>query len=173
MVYLFVLGGDYQNVTVGGSGNENYFSGKLHDCNAPVCLPAWSDTVLTGAATWGTEADLGTNIYTSPAFNNPADLVSNRKGTPNCSGFTNTTACMGYNANTQTLTNPSAIYDLQPTASGARSAGYQLPSTTCVTNGPIEMYYPLWLKGIVYLHWDPNTQTITENADLVTKPCGL
>lgn len=173
MVYPFVLGGDYQNVTVGGSGYENYFSGMLHDCNAPVCLPTWSSTVLTGAATWGTVADLGTNFYTSPAFNNPSDLVNYRKGTPYCYGFTNTTACMGYDANTQTLTNPSAIYDLQPTVNEARSAGYQLPSTACVTDGSVATYYPVWLKGIVYLQWDSSTQTITENADLVTKPCGL
>jgi hypothetical protein len=31
--------------------------------------------------------------------------------------------------------------------------------------------YPYWLKGIVYLHW--NGSSLTENADLVTKPCGL
>jgi hypothetical protein len=104
---------------------------------------------------------------------NPSDLTANRSGVPNCSGFTNATACMGYNANTQKLTSPSAIYDLQPSASGAASAGYQLPSTECVTSGPVYDYYPTWLKGVVYLRWNGSTQTITENPDLVTKPCGL
>jgi hypothetical protein len=32
-------------------------------------------------------------------------------------------------------------------------------------------YYPYWLKGMVYLHWDGTT--ITEKPGLVTKPCGL
>jgi hypothetical protein len=169
-VYAFLLGGAYTNVTVGGSGSQNYFNGLATQCNGDECLPS---TEPYGAVSFGTLAELGTNYYTSPAFNNPSDLVSNRSGVPNCTGFTNTTACMGYNANTKTLTNPSAIYDLQPTASGASTAGYQLPSTTCVTSGSIYTYYPAWLKGVVYLQWNSSTQTITENSDLVTKPCGL
>ena len=169
-VYAFNLGGNYVNVTVGGSGSQNYFNGLATGCAEANCLPA---SPPYGAVSAGTKAELGTNVYTSPGFNNPSDLVNNQSGVPNCTGFTNTTACMGYNANTQTLTDPSAIYDLQPTASGASSAGYQLPSTTCVTSGPVYTYYPAWLKGIVYLQWNSSTQTITENADLVTKPCGL
>jgi len=169
-VFAFNLGGNYTNVTVVGSGSENYFSGIVTSCNGNACAPS---SAPYGAVSFGTAAELGTNYYTSPAFNNPGDLVSNRSGVPNCSGFTNTTACMGYNANTQTLTNPSAIYDLQPSASGAGSAGYQLPSTVCVTSGPVFTYYPAWLKGVVYLQWNGSTQTITENPDLVTKPCGL
>jgi hypothetical protein len=169
-VFAFNLGGNYTNVTVGGSGSQNYFSGLATICIGNACEPS---SAPYGAASFGTAAELGTNYYTSPAFNNPSDLVSNRSGVPNCSGFTSTTACLGYNANTKTLTNPSAIYDLQPTASGASSAGYQLPSTTCVTSGPVYTYYPAWLKGVVYLQWNSSTQTITENADLVTKPCGL
>ena len=169
-VYAFNLGGNYVNVTVGGSGSQNYFSGLATACVETACLPS---TTPYGAISSGTKAELGTNYYTNPGYNNPSDLVNNQSGVPNCTGFTNTTACMGYNANTQTLTNPSAIYDLQPTASGASSAGYQLPSTTCVTSGPVYTYYPAWLKGIVYLQWNSSTQTITENADLVTKPCGL
>jgi hypothetical protein len=168
-VYAFNIGGNYTNVTVGGSGSQNYFNGLATSCAGPACAPA---SPPYGAISFGTLANIGTNYYTSPAFNNPSDLVSNRSGVPNCSGFTNTTACMGYNANSKTLANPSAIYDLQPTASGASSAGYQLPSTTCVTSGPVFTYYPAWLKGVVYLQWNGSTQTITENADLVTKPCG-
>jgi hypothetical protein len=169
-VYAFNLGGSYGNVTVGGSGSQNFFDGLATTCRGNACAPS---SAPYGAVSFGTAAELGTNDYTSPAFNNTSDLISNRSGTPNCSGFTNTTACMGYNANTKTLTNPSAIYDLQPSASGAGSAGYQLPSTTCVTSGPVYTYYPAWLKGVVYLQWNSSTETITENADLVTKPCGL
>lgn len=168
--YAFVIGGPYANVTVGGSGNQNYFKGITTTCHGVVCVPSSSPY---SATSFGTVTQLGTNFYTSPAFNNLTDLISNRSGVPNCGGFTNTTACMGYNANTQALTNPSAIYDLQPTASGASAAGYQLPSTQCVTSGSIYTYYPPWLKGVVYLQWNGTTKTITENADLVTKPCGL
>ena len=74
---------------------------------------------------------------------------------------------MGYNAATQTLRNPSLIYDLTPTAAGTSGKGYQLPSTTCAPNAD----YPTWLKGVVYLQW--NGTSITENQGLVTKPCGL
>src|SRR5262249_45962368 len=74
---------------------------------------------------------IGSNATTSPAFTNTSDLLSNRNGAPNCTGFITTTACMGWNANTQTLTNPSTIYDLMPQAAGASSKGYQKPSTTC------------------------------------------
>ena len=76
------------------------------------------------------------------------------------------TACMGWNANTQTLKNPSVIYDLTPSSTYA-AKGYQKPSVTCTANA----LYPTWLKGIVYLHW--NGTSLTENADLVTTPCGL
>jgi hypothetical protein len=73
---------------------------------------------------------------------------------------------MGYNANTQTLTNPSVIYDLQATCSGCAGKGYQLPSTTCNANTD----YPTWLKGIVYLHWTGSA--VVQNFDLVTLKCG-
>ena len=93
---------------------------------------------------------LGTNTYANPAFTNTADLLANRLGVPNCNAFTNTTQCMGWNANTSTLTTPSIISDLVPTASGTSGKGYQLPSTTCAANAD----YPTWLKGIVYLQWN-------------------
>ena len=75
--------------------------------------------------------------------------------------------CMGWNANTNTLTTPSVISDLVPTASGTSGKGYQKPSTTCAANAD----YPTWLKGIVYLQW--NGSSLTENGDLVTKPCNM
>jgi hypothetical protein len=168
--FAFLIGGPYSNVTVGGSGSQNYLYGLATECNGPACLPT---SAPYAAESFGTVSNLGTNYYVSPGFRNTSDLISDRSGTPNCSGFTNTTACMGWNANTRTLTNPSAIYDLQPTVIGTNRAGYQLPSTTCVTSGPIYTYYPTWLKGIVYLHWNSFNKTITENSDLVTKPCGM
>jgi hypothetical protein len=74
---------------------------------------------------------------------------------------------MGWNAATRKLTTPSVISDLVPTAGGTSGKGFQLPSVTCAANSD----YPTWLKGIVYLHW--NGSSITENSDLVTKPCKM
>ena len=47
----------------------------------------------------------GVNFYhENPGFANIANLLSNWMGAPNCSGFANVTACMGWNAYTSTLT---------------------------------------------------------------------
>jgi hypothetical protein len=78
---------------------------------------------------------------------------------------------MGWNANTNTMTSLSVLDDLTPTAGGMVGKGFQLPSTTCLSSGDIVTDYPAWLKGIVYLHW--NGASLTENADLATKPCGM
>jgi hypothetical protein len=74
---------------------------------------------------------------------------------------------MGWNANTSTLTTPSIISDLVPTASGTSGKGYQKSSTTCAANAD----YPIWLKGIVYLQW--NGSTLSENSGLITRPCKM
>jgi hypothetical protein len=112
------------------------------------------------------------NYNVNPAFTNTSDLLANRTGAPNCTGFTNVTACMGWNANTSTLTTPSVISDLTPTCGAdCTGAGYQKPSTTCVSSGNFYTYFPTWLKGIVYLQW--NGSSLTENSDLVTKPCKM
>lgn len=108
-----------------------------------------------------------TDFYTSPNFTNVSDLMTNQTGVPNCTGFQTTVQCMGYNPLTGAMTTPSIISDLVPTANGTAGKGYQLPKVACATNPD----YPTWLKGIVYLHW--NGTTITENAGLVSKPCGL
>jgi hypothetical protein len=113
----------------------------------------------------------GANFTVNPNFANTVDLLSNRSSAPNCSSFTNVTACMGWNANTSTLVTPSVISDLTPNCSQCAGKGYQRPSTTCVTSGPVSTYYPTWLKGIVYLQW--NGSTLIEKAGLVTKPCGF
>src|SRR5262249_26537082 len=107
------------------------------------------------------------NFYIDPAFTNTADLLANRLGAPNCAGFTNVTACMGWNANTNTLTTPSVISDLTPIAGQAAGKGYQKASTTCAANSN----YPTWLKGIVYLQ--VHGSIIVQKSDLVTKPCGM
>lgn len=111
------------------------------------------------------------NFTTNPTFSNTADLLTNRSGAPNCTTFINTTKCMGYDPATSTLTTLSPIGDLVPSCSNCGGKGYQLPSTTCVTSGNVSTYYPTWLKGVVYLQW--NGSSLTENSDLVSKPCGL
>jgi hypothetical protein len=160
-VAAFVLDTTANAITNGGSGQQNFFLANNTVCNATFCNSTYD------AQTYGASTTLGTNTYTDPAFVNTTDLLANQVGVPNCSGFVTTTACMGWNANTSTLTTPSVISDLVPTASGTTGKGYQLPSTTCTANAD----YPTWLKGIVYLHW--NGSSITENKDLVTEPCGM
>jgi hypothetical protein len=160
------------NVNVGGAGKENIFRANQSFCKLAFCNPTFD------VASNGTLAELGTNLYpgtraTGPGFANTTDLLANQVGVPNCSGFETTTMCMGYNPVTKTLTTPSVISDLIPSASGTAGKGYQFPSITCVTTGPIASDYPTYLKGIVYLHWNAGTSQITENAGLVTKPCGL
>jgi hypothetical protein len=170
VVYAYEVAQQNSTLTVGGSGAQNFFLGSATSCIATVCdnsSPPFSAAAFSPA----TSAELGTNTYTNPGYTNTTDLLANQQGVPNCSGFENTTECMGWNANTAVLTTPSVISDLVPTASGTAGKGYQLPSITCITTGPVASDYPTWLKGIVYLHW--NGTSITENAGLVTKPCGM
>jgi hypothetical protein len=148
--------GSLANVTAGTAGNENVF----------YAAGGGNSACAFNGFSFGAN-----NFLVNPVFTNTGDLLSNRSGPPNCAGFTNTTACMGWNANTSVVTTPSVISDLTPTCSQCTGKGYQKPSTTCVTSGPIATLYPAWLKGIVYLHW--NGTSLTENADLVTKPCGM
>ena len=158
------------------SGNNFYSTATACD---NICLPGSSPysgvTFQSSTSVLGATGQYGVN----PALRNVSDLTTNRSGVPNCSAFTNVTACMGYNANTSTLTTPSAISDLQPTTAGMSGDGYQLPSTTCVTSSStgvgaaVFSLYPTWLKGIVYLQWNSSNSTISEYPDLVTKPCGM
>ena len=114
-------------------------------------------------------ATAGTNFLgVDPQFTNLTDLVNNRlTAIPNCTGYRNATACMGWNAVTQTLTTPSVISDLKPNCSQCSGKGYQLSSTTCAANS----FYPVWLKGIVHL--EVRGSQIVQAQGLVTKPCGL
>ena len=167
----------------GTSSDENVYRANNSSCTATYCNSTFDN------GTFGAQTTLGTNTYENPAFEDTADLLSNRLGAPNCAGSQTTVECMGYNASTNTLTIPSGascpggfgcstigstgtpiIYDLMPTASGTSGKGYQVPSLTCLTSGQFYNDYPTWLKGVVYLHWDGTN--LWEYNDLVTKPCG-
>ena len=147
-------------MTNGASGSQN-----IYLANNTTSKRTYYDS--TYSAQSQASGLLGTNTYTAPNFTNTTDLLANHVGVPNCNAFINTTRCMGWNANTSTLTTPSVISDLVPTASGTSGKGYQKPSTTCAANSD----YPTWLKGIVYLQW--NGSSLSENGDLVTKPCNM
>lgn len=105
------------------------------------------------AAPSGSTFASGNTLGTSPAFASPGSLP--RGTAPSCSSYSTTVACMA-----------SVIADLTPSASGTSGKGYQAPGP-CTADA----YYPTWLKGVVYLQL--NGSTLTENAGLVTKPCGL
>jgi hypothetical protein len=162
VVYAFEVAQLNSTLTSGG----NFFLGAATVCPGNAVCNSGTAPFSAAAFTPATSGELGTNTYANPLYTNTTDLLANQQGVPNCSGFATTTACMGWNAITGVLTTPSVISDLVPTASGTAGNGYQLPSITCAPNPD----YPTWLKGIVYLHW--NGTTITENAGLVSKPCG-
>jgi len=164
-VYAMAAQGRWPSLVIGGTGVENIFKGVRTSCTAAVCDAGFNVAENDGNA-------LGTNIYTDPLFANTTDLINNRSGTPNCSGFLSVTACMGWNATTGVLTTPSVISDLQASCAQCAGKGYQLPSTTCTANAE----YPTYLKGIVYLHavngFTAGTP-IVQKPDLVTRPCGM
>ena len=161
-VSAFAVYGTANNLTVGGTGNENVFRANNGSCGATFCNSGFD------AGSFGTSGELGTNTYTNPTFNNTSDLLTNWVGTPSCTGFVNVTQCMGYAAATATLTSNTPISDLTATCAGCTGKGYQLPSTTCNSNAD----FPTWLKGVVYLHVVSGS-TIVQKHDLVTTPCGL
>jgi hypothetical protein len=101
-----------------------------------------------------TSFPFGTNTYGNPGFANPNSLPTTA---PNCSGYTNTTDCMNGRYRIATNLSPS---------DGAVGLGYQAP-------GPCapDPFFPVWLKGVVYLHW--NGSKLTEDGGLITKPCGM
>lgn len=152
----------YSTVASGAtfSNTGNVYKANRTNCTFANCNSGF-DAQSQGAA--GT---IGTNTYVNPAFNNTTDLLANWVGAPNCTGFENVTQCMGYNAGTTVLTANTPIYDLTPTAGGTSGKGYQLPGA-CAANAD----YPVWLKGVIYLHWDGTN--LTEKDGLVTKPCGV
>jgi hypothetical protein len=157
--------GFWSNVTLGISGNENIITASGSTCTMGECNSTFDYGNDAGNA-------VGTNFFhENPLFANTSDLLSDRMGAPNCSGFANVTSCMGWNANTSTLTPLTPIADLVPSSAHSSGKGYQRPSTTCVNSGPIFNDYPIWLKGVVYLQW--NGSALTENSGLITKPCNM
>jgi hypothetical protein len=129
---------------------ENYIRNSRSDSTSPGGL----NTVIYNTSMNNRTFTLGANTYDDPGFNSPRSLPT---GAPNCSGYTNTTACMlnGYNV----------AADLTPSG-GAAGKGYQPPSPC--TPDP---YFPMWLKGVVFLYW--NGSFLTENTGLITKPCNM
>lgn len=140
------------NITMGTSGNQNFFFNSN----------GGSNTCAFNGFSFGSN-----NFTVTPSFTNLTDLLTNRSGAPNCAGFQNTAQCMGYDAQTSTLTTPSVISDLVPTASNTGGKGYQLPTTTPTANA----LYPAELKGGVYLHWTGSQ--LIEEPGLVTKPTDM
>jgi len=184
-VYAMALTGQAPGITLGGTGTENILASAAgRSCSAGGgtlgtghCSPGFvvggnNCTPMPCGSIANDGNGLGNNIYTDPLYTNVSDLITNRSGVPNCTGFVNTTACMGWNATTRVLTTPSVISDLQASCAQCAGKGYQLPSTTCTPNAE----YPNYLKGVVYLHavngFTAGTP-IVQKADLVTRPCGM
>ena len=144
--------------------SSNVLWGTATNCEGS-CAPSSGQPIV--ASCCSSPAYLpGSNTYEDAVFKNTTDLLANWVGTPNCSAYTNTPACAGWNYATQSAASLTIIGDLTPTASGTSGKGYQ-PPAACAANAD----YPTWLKGIVYLQW--NGSSLTEDAGLVTKPCNL
>ncbi len=96
----------------------------------------------------------GSNTYANPGLANPGSLPTTA---PNCLNYINITDCMNGRYE--------VAADLRPSG-GAVGVGYQPP-------GPCapDPYFPVWLKGVVYLHW--NGSSVTEENGLITKPCNM
>ncbi len=101
-----------------------------------------------------TSFPFGTNTYSDPGFANPGGLPTTA---PNCANYINTTDCMNKRYNIAANLAPSGA---------AVGKGYRPP-------GPCapDPYFPAWLKGVVYLHW--NGSSLTENGGLITMPCSM
>jgi hypothetical protein len=140
----------------------NFFADLAASCPSPICDSlnvafSWDGNSLI-SNTLNALANTGsvTPGGTTPGFANPTALPS---GAPNCSGYADVTDCMN--------TGYGVAADFAPSGA-AVGKGYVAP-------GPCtpDAYFPIWLKGIVYLHWNSGTSTITENSGLITKPCGM
>jgi hypothetical protein len=96
----------------------------------------------------------GTNTYGDPGLTRPISLFSTA---PDCTSYTSVTDCVltGYH-----------VYNQVKPMIAPTTIGYQSPAA-CAPDA----HYPTWLKGIVYLQW--NGSSITENAGLINKPCGM
>ena len=122
----------------------------------PISISCCNGTLLTPPS----------GTFEDPAFTSTFDLLTNWIGAPTCSGFADVASCMGWNYSSQAATSLTPISDLTATSVHSGGKGYRPP-------GPCapDPNFPIWLKGIVYLHW--NGTSLTENAGLVNGPCGM
>lgn len=111
---------EYGTAVMYASGNTNQISNEF-------AYSAFGYGV-GGVGSSGFVLGPGNITSTNPGLANPTD-----PGTPNCSGYATTTACMA-----------NVISNFSPTDSAASSYGYQQPSSTPVVNA----YYPQWLCGV-------------------------
>ena len=152
-------GGPYTGAFV----NEgNLLRANRPSCSAPNCNSTFDAQSFNTAA----QLNVTGNTYANPAFVNTADLLANWVSAPNCTGYENTTQCMGWDAYTSTLRAGTPIADLTPSTTYS-AKGFQRASTTCAANAD----FPTWLKGLIYLH--VNGATILQRHGLATTPCGL
>jgi hypothetical protein len=122
----------------------------------PISISCCNGTLLTPPS----------GTFEDPAFTSTFDLLTNWIGAPTCSGFADVASCMGWNYSSQAATSLTPISDLTATSVHSGGRGYRPPGR-CAP----DPNYPIWLKGIVYLHW--NGTSLTENAGLVNGPCGM
>lgn len=160
------------------TGGENILKGSRTSCDTGTTPPYACDSTFSFVSAEAPPPTFTTNIYTNPNFNNVSDLITNRLGVPNCTGFASTTACLGWNWATQTATNPSIIYDLTATCSGCSGKGFQPPAQSCtsVANaatmvGQLVTDFPYYLKGMIGLRW--NGTIIQQFPDVASAPCGM
>ena len=149
--------GTGQIVTAAGFGGSTavsvtgnyFFSAPGASCGGGVC-----DAGNNISQFFGTGFATGNNLV-NPNLASPGSLLTTA---PNCTGFANVVDCM--NNGPQGVAGHIA-------SSAAPTAGYQPPGP-CVASDPL---YPIWLKGVVNLHWDGSN--LVELSGLVTKPCNM
>jgi hypothetical protein len=125
-------------------------AGTCDSINATIAF----DGNTVASNTLNTLSNTSVPTGTTPGFANPTALPTTA---PNCSAFMDVTDCMNIGMG--------VAADLAPSGA-AVGKGYQPPGP-CTA----DPFFPTWAKGLVYLHW--NGAGLTENAGLITKPCGV
>jgi hypothetical protein len=97
------------------------FFGLAKGCNnGGTCDPGHNEIFFPPAVA-------GTNFYEDADFNNLTDALTNRIGTPNCAGFTNTAACVDVNFGVLQPIHPwSMIWRLHPRTRAATATNSRL-----------------------------------------------
>lgn len=144
--------GTGQPAVAAGFGHNGFtVTGNYFASAAGATCPSGATCDGTNSvANFGSSYGAGNTLGTSPGFAAPGSAPTTFT---NCTGFANSVACMA-----------PVIADF--VSSAAPTKGYQAPGA-CTPNAN----YPTYLKGIVFLRWDG--AAFTEDAGLVTKPCGL